>query len=388
MTSKKKLPTISDLSLPSHPPSKTLVYSLTRKGGQWKKIYLFTMFGRSAIQIAKRSIHTSRDLCLGLTQSTQKGPAMTLAATSIPALSNGASLAGLRRTYFSNSHSSSSSGNNNKPKKKTNQWDLPVIEGVEAESTTLASSEPKMKEPDREELLERQKLEEKRKEFKSRLDEKAVNILKKRPELQEKIEEMLVEYDPEKGKSIVPKGWRKDKNLADWQRQNFALKEKLDGQKWRPRKGLSREAIEGIRALKQYSPELHSGDFARMFKVPTESIRRILKSSWEPTPEELEKINQRWERRGDRIITSLKKKAWEEKQVKIKESEARLREQNIVREARGLPLLSPDHLNKPKKGNKFDYRANNTQKNRKRYNRKNGDDDEFKPDRSVSKMIF
>ena len=176
---------------------------------------------------------------------------MTLAATSIPALSNGASLAGLRRTYFSDSYSSSSSSNNNKPKKKTNQWDLPVIEGVEAESTTLASSEPKMKEPDREELLERQKLEEKRKEFKSRLDEKAVNILKKRPELQEKIEEMLVEYDPEKGKSIVPKGWRKDKNLADWQRQNFALKEKLDGQKWRPRKGLSREAIEGIRALKQ-----------------------------------------------------------------------------------------------------------------------------------------
>jgi hypothetical protein len=354
-----------------------------------EKDSFFKMFSRSAILIAKCSIRTPRDLCLGLSQSTQKGSAVApAAATSIPAMSNETSLAGLRRTFFNDSYSSSNSGDKNKIKKKTNQWDLPVIEGVDEQPTALASSEPEIKEPDREELLERQKLEERRKEFESRLDGKALNILRKRPELREKIEEMLVEYDPEKGKSLVPKGWRKNKDLADWQRQNFALKEKLDGQKWRPRKGLSREAIEGIRALKQYAPEMHSGDFARMFKVPTESIRRILKSSWEPTPEDLEKINQRWERRGDRIITSLKKKAWEEKQAKIKESEARLREQNIVREARGLPLLSPDHLNKSKKSNKFDYRTSKTQKNKKQYNRKNSDDDEFMPDRSVSKMIF
>lgn len=341
------------------------------------------MFSCLKILVAKDSFRVPLHLCLGRSQQHQKWAAVAIATTA----SKLPSSAGFRRSFFNDSFDSGDSKYKKKIKKKTNQWDLPAIEGVEKQPIILESPESKSIEADREKQLELQKLENKRKEFESRLDEKALGILKKRPELRKKMEEMFIEYDPESGKSLVPKGWRKNTELAEWQRQNYALKEKLDGQKWRPRKGLSREAIEGIRALKQYSPEMHSGDFARMFKVPTESIRRILKSSWEPTPEELEKINQRWERRGDRIITSIKKKAWEEKQAKIKESEARFKEQNLVREARGLPPLSPNHHTNPKIGNKRGHQTNKTRKN-KRYNRQNGNEDEFKLDRTVSKMMF
>lgn len=49
----------------------------------------------------------------------------------------------------------------------------------------------------------------------------------------------------------VPDNWRKKRDYSEWQRQMFSLKEKFQGQSWNPEKKISREAMEGIRMLKQ-----------------------------------------------------------------------------------------------------------------------------------------
>jgi hypothetical protein len=44
---------------------------------------------------------------------------------------------------------------------------------------------------------------------------------------------------------------------------------------------------------------------AENFKVSPEAIRRILKSKWQPSPEDQESRRQRWERRGERVWSHL-----------------------------------------------------------------------------------
>lgn len=181
---------------------------------------------------------------------------------------------------------------------------------------------------------------EQRKGILSKLDEKGVSVLKRRPELQERLYEMLKKdhliedldetenYEEEDGKILdrfnsqrVPKGWRDDPDLPPWKRQIYALREKFKGDKWSPRKKLSREAMEGIRVLKQYSPHLHSGEIAAMFQVSPESIRRILKAKWKPTDDEMGKIADRWNRRGDRVKSILKKERREQHLLEVKQRE-------------------------------------------------------------------
>ncbi|CAH01009.1 mitochondrial ribosome assembly protein RRG9 [Kluyveromyces lactis] len=96
--------------------------------------------------------------------------------------------------------------------------------------------------------------------------------------------------------------WRDNTALPDWKRQKFALKEKLNGERWNPKKKLSREQMETVRLLKRQFPHMTSGDIAIQMKVSPEVVRRILKSKWEPTEEELEDIQRRWKKRSDRIL--------------------------------------------------------------------------------------
>lgn len=100
----------------------------------------------------------------------------------------------------------------------------------------------------------------------------------------------------------VPANWRKIKTLPPWKRQMFALREKFhDKGSWSPSKKLSREAMDGIRSIKDSNPELSSGDIASYFKVSPEAIRRILRSKWRPSPTEQANLSARWERRGQRL---------------------------------------------------------------------------------------
>ena len=101
-----------------------------------------------------------------------------------------------------------------------------------------------------------------------------------------------------------------DQNYKDqrepWQTQKRALSDKFGPIGWSPRKRLSPDTLEGIRALHvQYPDKFTTPVLADHFKVSPEAIRRILKSKWRPTIEQEERRRQSWERRGEKIWSQM-----------------------------------------------------------------------------------
>lgn len=93
---------------------------------------------------------------------------------------------------------------------------------------------------------------------------------------------------------------------TDWRAQKAALKAKLNGEAWNPRKKLSPDTMEGIRHLNATYPDKFTTPIlADHFKVSPEAIRRILKGKWRPNEAEYEERMQRWDKRGERIWTNL-----------------------------------------------------------------------------------
>ncbi|KAI9373874.1 hypothetical protein BJX61DRAFT_501097 [Aspergillus egyptiacus] len=96
-----------------------------------------------------------------------------------------------------------------------------------------------------------------------------------------------------------------DKKRELWRIQKEALKRKFPNG-WIPMKKLSPDALEGIRHLHATAPDKFTTPvLADEFGVSPEAIRRILKSKWRPSPEELERRRKRWERRYDRIWSHM-----------------------------------------------------------------------------------
>ena len=91
-----------------------------------------------------------------------------------------------------------------------------------------------------------------------------------------------------------------------WQTQKKALSEKFGPTGWLPRKRLSPDTLEGIRALHSHYPDKFTTPIlADQFKVSPEAIRRILKSKWRPKDEEEERRRRRWEKRGESIWSQM-----------------------------------------------------------------------------------
>ncbi|KAF2708389.1 hypothetical protein K504DRAFT_468733 [Pleomassaria siparia CBS 279.74] len=96
------------------------------------------------------------------------------------------------------------------------------------------------------------------------------------------------------------------KQREHWQIQKAALKEKLNGEAWNPRKKLSPDTQEGIRHLHQtYPDKFTTAILAQHFQVSPEAIRRILKSKWRPSDEEQDARKERWDKRGERIWSNM-----------------------------------------------------------------------------------
>ena len=109
-----------------------------------------------------------------------------------------------------------------------------------------------------------------------------------------------------------------------WQVQKAVLKAKFP-EGWNPRKRLSPDALEGIRALHQQFPEEYSTEIlAQKFEVSPEAIRRILRSKWSPSPEEEIDRQERWFSRG--------KKVWERWAALGKKPPQRWRREGITRD--------------------------------------------------------
>ena len=91
-----------------------------------------------------------------------------------------------------------------------------------------------------------------------------------------------------------------DSKQEPWQVQKAALLKKFGSSGWTPRKRLSPDALEGIRALHAQYPEKYTTpELAKLFEVSPENIRRILKSKWRPNEEEEGSRRQRWIKRGE-----------------------------------------------------------------------------------------
>ncbi|KAK5175730.1 Required for respiratory growth protein 9 mitochondrial [Saxophila tyrrhenica] len=127
-----------------------------------------------------------------------------------------------------------------------------------------------------------------------------------------------------------------DKTKRDpWKVQKEALVNKFGETGWKPRKRLSPDTLEGIRALHKSDTAAYStAKLSEQFKITPEAIRRILKSKWRPNEDEVEKRRQRWEKRGV--------KKWEEMSQQGAKPPARWRAEGVMspaargREERGI----------------------------------------------------
>lgn len=85
------------------------------------------------------------------------------------------------------------------------------------------------------------------------------------------------------------------KKLPEWTKREESLRKRYGA--WNPTRKLSRQQISDIRELKGQWPQMKTKQLADHFHINPESIRRILKSRWEPSEDELASINERTERR-------------------------------------------------------------------------------------------
>ena len=125
-----------------------------------------------------------------------------------------------------------------------------------------------------------------------------------KPDKGVKGKESRIESKQASNKPIQPE--RPKPKKESWQVQKEALKQKFGPQGWQPRKRLSPDTLEGIRALHNSDPGSYSTKtLSEHFQVTPEAIRRILKSKWRPNAEEVEKRKERWEKRGVRKWTEM-----------------------------------------------------------------------------------
>jgi len=88
--------------------------------------------------------------------------------------------------------------------------------------------------------------------------------------------------------------------------QKDALKDKFKGEAWKPKKRLSPDALEAIRAMHhKYPDKFTTPVLSEQFQVSPEVLRRILKSKWKPSAGEEDRRAKRWDRRGERIWTQM-----------------------------------------------------------------------------------
>jgi hypothetical protein len=108
-----------------------------------------------------------------------------------------------------------------------------------------------------------------------------------------------------KAKEEYAKMKQRKRKPENWQTQKAALKDKF-AEGWNPPKKLSPDALDGIRHLHAKAPEqFTTAVLAKEFEISPEAIRRILKSKWRPSEDEMESRRKRWENRHDRIWSRM-----------------------------------------------------------------------------------
>lgn len=123
-----------------------------------------------------------------------------------------------------------------------------------------------------------------------------------RPRWHAKEQEHLSDLPPSPKDDVLTRKPLSNREREPWQVRKAALKEKLGDAPWQPRKRLSPDALEGIRAIHSQFPDQYTTPvLAEKFKVSPEAIRRILKGKWTPNEEEEEERKRRWFKRGQSV---------------------------------------------------------------------------------------
>ncbi|KAF3914410.1 hypothetical protein ABW21_db0207023 [Orbilia brochopaga] len=86
-----------------------------------------------------------------------------------------------------------------------------------------------------------------------------------------------------------------------WKIHKDAVKKKLAGKDWNPMRRLSPAAVATLKQLRAENPGMTVEEFAPIFKISPDALRRILRSKWTPTVEQEEDRMERWRRRGDKV---------------------------------------------------------------------------------------
>ncbi|KAJ2616556.1 hypothetical protein H4S08_000713 [Coemansia sp. RSA 1365] len=85
-----------------------------------------------------------------------------------------------------------------------------------------------------------------------------------------------------------------DLSLAGWQRRKIELKLKIGGDGWEPEKKIATSSMEKIRLLNAEFPEEWTMQrLSEQFKISQESVRRILKSKFQPSKAGIEEREDR-----------------------------------------------------------------------------------------------
>ncbi|KAG2036818.1 hypothetical protein BDR03DRAFT_959012 [Suillus americanus] len=128
----------------------------------------------------------------------------------------------------------------------------------------------------------------------------------------------------------------------EWKRHRLAIKEAFP-QGWSPPRKLSREAMDGLRAMHTYDKRTFSTPvLAEKFKISPEAVRRILRSKWEPSREQRTRFAER-ERRS-REERKMQSRLEEKKQNMELISEAATPERPNRRDERPKGINSKDRL--------------------------------------------
>lgn len=106
-----------------------------------------------------------------------------------------------------------------------------------------------------------------------------------------------------KGQQKVLKSAPKGKEIAhntqpEWQKRDLKHRQRYGA--WNPTRKLSRTQMEDLRSLRKQMPHMKTIDFANLFKVLPEAIRRILQSKWDPSPQDEAKLEERAQKAKER----------------------------------------------------------------------------------------
>ncbi|KAK6360335.1 Required for respiratory growth protein 9 mitochondrial [Orbilia blumenaviensis] len=119
-----------------------------------------------------------------------------------------------------------------------------------------------------------------------------------------------------------------DKDTPAWKIHKDAVREKLKNSAWNPFERLSPAAVATLKQLKQENPGMTVEEYAPIFKISPDALRRILKSKWMPTAEQEAARTERWKRRGKSVW-----QAWEEKgMVETRKTKMKMEERVEMRE--------------------------------------------------------